>query len=243
MSRVKQTVTIIVCLAVIITGIYTLVSPDVFIRYVRDENYSYTEEDGALTLTKYNGDGKNIIVPSEIKGKPVKAIKGAFCNNHNISNVKVSRGIEAIDYMSFYGCVSLLEVTLPDSLKSIEHAAFCGCISLEKVKTGKGLKEIMPYAFSECTFLKKITLPDGLKFIGKDAFSNCRHLEKIKIPASVEIIGGVTEKTDKEGYLSQRGSTENTAFDGCDALKIEISDENPFYSIINNVISRKGESI
>ena len=243
MSKLKQTVTIIICIAVIALGIYTLVNPDVFIRYEKDVNYSYTEENGYLVLTKYNGDGKNIIVPSEINGKPVKSIKGAFCNNLDICNVKVSEGIETIDYMAFYGCASLIKIYLPDSLKTIGHAAFCGCMSLEKVKTGSSLTEIMPYAFSECTFLGKINLPEGLVFIGKDAFLNCRHLEKLKIPASVQVIGGVTEKNDGGDYSSQAGSTENTSFDGCDALTLIISDKNPVYTIINNVISRKGESI
>lgn len=238
MSRTKQTVTIIVCLIVIAAGIFTLADPDALIRYREDTNYEYTEENGSIVLTEYKGDYENIIVPSQIDSKPVKAIRGAFLNNQTVKNVKVSDGIEVIDYMAFYGCISLVKVKLPDSVKTIGHAAFLGCMSLERIDIGSSVEEIMPFAFSDCTFLKNITLPQGLLFIGENAFSRCRHLEDLTIPSSVEVIGGVTQEKG-EGNTDQRGSTERTSFDGCERLKLKIADDNPWYAYEDGKIIKK----
>ncbi len=239
MSKLKQTLIIILCLAVIAAGIYTLANPDIFIRYREDIDFTYTEEDGSLILTKYNGNAENLIIPSEIDEKPVRAVRGAFCNNLTLENVIVSEGIEEIDYMAFYGCASLVKIKLPDSVKTIGHAAFLGCMALERVETGSSLTEIMPFAFSDCIFLKRIALPDGLLFIGESAFSRCKRLEKLTIPESVEVIGGVTEKKGKN-VSDQRGELLHTVFDGCDSLEIKIADNNPWYKIENGAIASKG---
>lgn len=239
MNKIKQTVTIIVCLAVIAAGIFVLADPDALIRYKTDYDFTYTQEDGGIVLTRYNGECENLIIPSEIDSIPVKAIRGAFLNNGTVKNVRVSEGIENIDYMSFYGCTALVNITLPDSVKTIGHAAFLGCMALEKVKTGAFLEEIMPYAFSDCIFLKKLTLPQGLLFIGENAFSRCIRLEKLSIPASVEVIGGVTEKKGGEKGEDQRGSLSHTSFDGCDKLEITIDENNPYYCVVNGKITAK----
>lgn len=240
MSKAKQIITIIVCLAVIAAGLLTLADPDVLTNYRKDSDFQYIEENGALILTKYNGSKENLIVPSQIDSKPVKAIKGAFCNNTAIKNIRISEGIETVDYMSFYGCTSLVRVKLPDSVKTIGHAAFFGCLSLENVILGSGLEEIMPYAFSDCLYLKSIELPVGLLFIGENAFAQCKRMKKLYIPETVEVIGGVTEEKG-EGDADQRGSTEHTSFDGCDLLELTISPDNEWYCLTNGKITGKNE--
>lgn len=241
MNKTKQIIASIVCLIVIAAGIYTLADPDALIRYKTDDkNFDYIEEDGGIVLTEYNGEEENLIIPSNIDSKKVLAIRGAFCNNETLKNVKISEGVESVDYMAFYGCTALVKVRLPSTVKTIGHAAFLGCMALETVITGGSLKEIMPYAFSDCIFLSKITLPQGLLFIGENAFKRCTHLEKLSIPSSVEVIGGVTLEKGQEGE-DQRGSTDKTSFDGCDRLRLTISDDNPFYAIESGKITRKGE--
>ena len=231
MRKMKITAVVILCVAVIAGGIFALAVPDAFIRYKVDTSFDYLEAENGIVLIKYTGSEKNIIVPSHIDGKRVISLKGAFCKNNTVENVKLESGIETVDYMTFYECLSLVNVFLPDTVTSIEHAAFFGCAGLEKVHTRKGLREIMPYAFDGCDFLKKIELPEGLLFIGEEAFKDCSRLTSLYIPASVEVIGGVTENKDIATETDQRGSTKHSVFDGCTSLKISIDENNRYYYI------------
>lgn len=239
MSKAKQTVTIIVCLIVIVAGVFALADPDALIMYKKDNLFDYTEENGEIYLTNYLGECENLIVPSEIDSKPVKGIKGAFLNNDTLKNVKISDGIEAVDFMAFYNCTSLVRVILPESVKAIGHAAFYGCISLESVKLGSSTEEIMPFAFSDCIFLKDIKLPQGLLFIGENAFYRCKHLEKLTIPASTEVIGGVTLEKGDDTTIDQRGSVERTSFDECSQLILKIDEANEWYALEDGKIISK----
>ena len=39
------------------------------------QGFSYIEEDGAIVITHYNGNAKDVKVPETIKGKKVEAVK------------------------------------------------------------------------------------------------------------------------------------------------------------------------
>ena len=107
-----------------------------------------TTSDGLLVNGRGNCVDKNIIIPSDIDGKPVISIVAeAFKND-----------------------IALESITLPDSLTLIEREAFSGCNSLKEVFVGSNLKEIGYGAFYWCTSLKNITLPNTLENIGQIAF-------------------------------------------------------------------------
>lgn len=245
MENIKKKTAVAVCLVIAVLGSYFLIRPHGFIRYVTDSAFEYIEVDGGIILTKYIGDSKDIIVPAKIDGKSVLSLKGAFCGDTSVRNVRLSEGIVSVDYMTFWHCVSLESVDLPDSLETVGHAAFEGCVSLEKVRLGKNLTDIMPYAFGGCQALKSVDLPECLRFIGEKAFDGCVSLGEVFIPSSVEIIGGVTP--DKKGgkeeirraYSEQIGETDREAFSNCGKIKIEIDSENPHYKIENGKITSK----
>lgn len=239
MNTIKKIIICVLCVAVIAGGVTALTTPDLFIRYEEDTAFTYIEEDGGLILTQYEGECENLIIPSEIDSKPVKGIRGAFCSNDTLKHVRVSDGIEVIDYMAFYGCTSLVKAELPSSVRTIGHAAFLGCIMLSGIDIGDGVEEIMPFAFSDCYTLRKIELPDGLSFIGENAFSRCNSLAKLVIPASVEIIGGVTQEKDGSEPADQRGSIERSSFDSCDRLTLKVNEENKWYCITDGVLCSK----
>lgn len=245
MKPATKKIAVAVCLIVAVLGSYFLIKPHGFIRYVTDTAFEYTEVDGGIILTKYTGENKDIIIPPKIDGKTVLSLKGTFCADGNVRNVKISEGIISVDYMTFWHCVSLESVTLPDSVETVGHAAFDRCISLEKIRLGKNLTDIMPYAFNGCVSLKNVALPQGLRFIGEKAFDGCVSLGEITIPSSVEIIGGVTQdgKAGKEeirrAYSEQIGKTDREAFGNSGKLKIEIAEDNPYYKIENGKITSK----
>lgn len=241
MTKNKKLALVAVCLAVAVLGTYFLIKPHGFTRYITDSSFEYEEVDGGIILTRYTGKNKNIIVPSKIDGKNVLSLKGAFFGNSTVENVRISEGIRAVDYMTFWHCISLESVELSDSVETVGHAAFNKCIGLKKVRLGKNLVNIMPYAFSGCELLDDVSLPEGLRFIGENAFENCSNLEKLTVPSTVEVIGGVTEEDGdfSSSYRQQVGSLEHDAFSGCDELKLKISDENPYYIIENGRLASK----
>lgn len=245
MKENYKKIMVVVCLFVIIFGIYFLVKPYGLVKYVTDNSFEYTQTENGIVLTKYTGDNENIIIPNEIDGKKVVSLSGAFYGNNIIENVIVADGIEIIDYMAFWHCINLVSIEIPDSVKTIGHAAFNSCISLQKIKGDFSYTQIMPYAFTNCVSLKTIVLPETLEFIGEKAFEECEDLKEITIPASVQTIGGTTEsqQTDAQGNViipeDQRGSTKNTVFDGCPELKITIADGNEYYYCEDNVIKSK----
>ncbi len=95
----------------------------------------------------------------------------------------VPAGAEVIGALAFYGCKSLVKITLPDSVKEIGASAF----SLSGIKTiavPDGVKEIGFNAFSTCEALTEVTLPGTLTVINMFAFDNCTSLKKINFLGS-----------------------------------------------------------
>lgn len=84
-----------------------------------------------------------------------------------ISSVQVADGITDIPDDAFWGCETLVDVTLPQTVRTI----------------GKG-------AFGQCVNLARINIPEGVTSIGGDAFFLCRSLTRLTIPDSVTSIKG-----------------------------------------------------
>lgn len=131
-----------------------------------DENSGYTY----IELTYYNGDDKNVIVPSEIDGYYVKGLMGTFSDNSTVESVALSQGIEYIDQASFSGCV--LSLSLPSSLKYIGTYAFAES-EIKSITFSEGLVGIAPEAFYGCVFEDDVVFPESLKYICNMAFEEC----------------------------------------------------------------------
>ena len=139
-------------------------------------------DSGNITITAYNGDGKNVVVPSEIDGKKVVSIsENVFSCNKKIKDVKIGEGIETIGKNAFNNCIYLENVTFPSSLKSIGENAFFTCTSLKSVTFPGNLEEIGTGSFFGCNGLSEVSLPSGLKSVGDYAFAFCSSLESVKI--------------------------------------------------------------
>ena len=90
--------------------------------------FHYIVENGAATVTGYEGTHALVRIPESLDGYPVKKIgERAFEGNVTLAAVVVPEGIEAIDWFAFYDCSSLLEINVPSSVTVIGHAVFDGC--------------------------------------------------------------------------------------------------------------------
>ena len=156
-------------------------------------DYSYTineDSDGEyVTITGYSGSDTTVVIPSKIKGLPVKVIGRYVFQNSKITSVKISEGIRTIGYESFRGCSLLETVILPDSLKTIGEEAFMSCTALKEIKVPNSVETINKKAFSGCHALKRIELGSGITEISENTFDCCKALTDVTIPDTVTKIG------------------------------------------------------
>lgn len=97
------------------------------------------------------------------------------CINLDLSATSITE----IPEKAFYG-VSLLEITLPDSLDTIRMKAFKDDYKLKKIVIPDNVRIIEAESFNGCLYLAEITLPANLTNIGEYAFDDCVSLKTVK---------------------------------------------------------------
>ena len=106
------------------------------------------------TLTKYNGHGGDVTVPS---------------------------GISAIHGYAFQRNDKLTSITIPDSVTSITGAGMTGafgyCTNLTEADLGNGLTAISGGTFEKCTSLTRLTIPSSVTKIGDKPCASCSGLQ------------------------------------------------------------------
>ena len=153
--------------------------------YARDNELDYNlldcdfrfvrNDDGTLTITNYDQDRQkeNVIIPSEIDGKKVKAIgNGVFSYRSVIKNVTIPEGITDIGNQTFCGCDNLESVSIPDSVTRIGNGSFSNCKNLKNVTIPPSVTELNG-AFANCSSLESVTIPASVTSINGYSFYNC----------------------------------------------------------------------
>lgn len=140
---------------------------------IADEDYEYDTENHKLTV--YTNEGTN-------KWRSeVPDIKGA------VITLEIMKGVTAIEDEAFFGCTSLNEVLIADTVENIGPKGFAYCTSLKQISIPSSVKEIGKLAFSVCNSLAEIYLSEGLEYIGERAFLGCP-MENIVLPEGIKII-------------------------------------------------------
>ncbi len=149
----------------------------------QSQDYTYTSNGGAITITGYSGTGGDITIPDTISGLPVISIGiNAFRDTPSLTSVTIPNSVTSIEGFAFYQCSNLKKVTIPTGVTSIGQEAFCWCTSLTDINLPESLLSIGEGAFCKCTSLKNINIPDSTRFIGTNAFWDCSSLTDITIP-------------------------------------------------------------
>ena len=177
-------------------------------------------DDNSITIINYDGDEKDLTIPSEIDGKTVKRIGyGAFAECKSIETLVIPDTIVAIGDYAFSQCSQLSEITIPYTVVALGQYSLAGCSSLTSVEIPNGISAI-PYAtFFDCINLTDVVIPEGVKTIGGMVFGNCRALADIDFPTTLTSIGGnaflnctgLKSITVSEGVTSLGSGT----FQGC----------------------------
>lgn len=158
-----------------------------------DFDWKVNDDFTEITITKYKGERKDVVIPATIQDVPVTCIGVEAFKDAKITSVVIPKGVKKIERDAFYcnsayyGKSILTSVTLPENVV-IGSGAFSNCDSLQSIEIPKGctLKES---AFSGCEKLESVTLPEGLKIIPDRCFSHCESLTNINFPSTLKYIG------------------------------------------------------
>ena len=224
-----------------------------------DFSYTLTDSGEGVLITKYLGTSDSVRIPSEIEGLPVRALGsdlfarsrstlitcvipdsvteiggGLFYNCKELTNVKLSKNINAISQGMFNKCEALRtliipdgvktiedsafsfsgieELVLPDSITEIKNSAFYSCTCLISIKLPSSLKVIHPQVFENCEILPSLVFPEGLEEIGSNVFTNCYGLSNVQFPSTLKKIGNNNFSCRYHEYLGVSNSISTLEF-------------------------------
>jgi hypothetical protein len=134
--------------------------------------FTYSTNNGTVTIMGYTGPGGAVTIPETINGLLVTSIGDfAFYN-----------GAAPLPYI-------LTSVTIPNCVTSIGNDAFSWSSSLTNVTIGNGLIGIGEGAFADCG-LTTITIPSRVTSIGDVAFAYCWNLTRVYFQGNAPSLGG-----------------------------------------------------
>jgi hypothetical protein len=187
-------------------------------------NFTYYEKDGAIVFSGCTENVKEITVPSEIDGLPVRYLSdNAFAGGMHweLERVTLPASVEYIGSWAFEDCSSLREINI-ENVREIGDMAFLGCWSLETVNIGKDTVKIGERAFGGTSF--RLTLDpentsyqfaDGCLYTadGKTLVRANPDIQKYTPPDSVTAIApGAFEFTDLKSITIPDTVTEIGAY-------------------------------
>ncbi len=199
------------------------------------EDFTYTTNNGTITIWRYTGPGGDVTIPDTINGLPVTSIGGwAFSGCTNLTAVTLGDSVTSIRQEAFWGCRGLTTITV--NTNNPDYSSVDGVllnksqITLIQCPEGKAGSYTIPNsitsigdgAFMFCTSLTNVIIPSRVTRIRQEAFWGCRGLTSVTIPNSVITIGdsgffgctGLTSLMIPNSVLSIGGA----AFSGCHSL-------------------------
>lgn len=164
-----------------------------------DFDWEVNDDFTEITIKKYKGKRKDVVIPSTIQDVPVMKIgSGAFLENETITSVVIPEGVKSIgrNYIieheayawmngAFSRCYNLESVVLPADI-SIGVYSFECCYKLKTITIGENSK-LCGCAFDNCDSLKSIDIPKGCT-LDPEVFYTCKNLESITLPEDLMVI-------------------------------------------------------
>ena len=180
----------VIILSVVLAVIIALVCIGFATKNQGEMELLYEEVQGGIAITGVKSCGAEVVIPSEINGKPVVKIgERAFSECTSLTSIVIPNSVTTIGDRAFAWCSSLTSVTIPNSVTSIGDHAFDLCSGLTSVTIPNSVTTIGDNAFTYCDSLTSVVIPESVTTIGAYAFEECEGLTSIVIPDSVKSIG------------------------------------------------------
>lgn len=85
------------------------------------KGFEYSISGTKVTIEKYTGNKKNVVIPKKIKGKKVTYIGDyAFAYNYRIKKLVIPEGVKELGTWALLDMQKLRDITLPKSLQKIK---------------------------------------------------------------------------------------------------------------------------
>ena len=123
---------------------------------------------------------KNTKIPNDIK--IIGEFSFAYCNE--ILNITIPDTVQEIEDKAFIDCKKLICLDLNKTIK-IGNESFYNCISLSTVNLPNSLVKMGKRCFGNCKSLKDAILPESLINYSIDIFESCDSIENVYIPHGV----------------------------------------------------------
>jgi hypothetical protein len=165
--------------------------------------FTFTTNNGVLTITGYTGPGGAAVIPSSTNGYPVTSLaEQAFYSTTDLTSVTIPNSVTNIGNNALPYTTSFTNITVAPSNPVFSSAAG---VLFDKYQTtllqypaGRaGTQYAVPntvtsigfWAFTWCASLTNVTIPNSVTSIGSTAFSQCTHLRAMQFPSSVTTSG------------------------------------------------------
>jgi hypothetical protein len=154
--------------------------------------FTFTTNNGAITITGYTGTGGAVVIPSVINGYPVNSL-GIFAfspapGGPIITSVVMPDSVTNIGRDAFYDCGGLTNIVISTNVTLLDNEVFC-FTGLTSFTFPNGITNIGISAFDNCISLTNVVIPSGVQYIGDYAFNDCYSMNSVTIPDSVTTLG------------------------------------------------------
>ena len=125
------------------------------------------EDDGTITITRYKGTDKEVVIPNYINGLPVKKIDSGI--QHSLWDESICSSERKAGYIFVQD--NITKVVISDGIEKIEsNYTFCASQALTKVIIPTSVKTIAGATFYYCTLLTEIAIPSSVTTMGSGVF-------------------------------------------------------------------------
>ena len=192
-------------------------------------DFKYTEYADGVTVTKYIGNGGDVVIPDEIDGKPVTEIgQHTFYNKKNIDSIVLPCYLKKIYYNAFASSDIKHISPLPDSVRYIGSYAFAWN-NFDSFTLNEGVEYIGDYALEEC----KITyIPDSVKHLGFGSLE----------ATTVKTISFGAGLVNIDDLIFEMNDVDDSSVDELMLESIMVSESNPKYSSVDGVLYNKDKT-